>query len=242
MSLTRFAIFRPLQCLNSLSLPFPSSQYLSFFRRNFAEPARCLGTAHLDEVAATFSHIIKSVLPHESNGSIAHHVQSIVFSRFSINVPAAWCFLDSNEGGLGINNPILELLPLRQSFANVETFSSCLEEDIVTYDAANNLWDDGEEESLFGGFVPREEYDAGRETQSPSWGARWDDLQKVGIAEYPLLYSGIRTGSRNSQAWLVELYKDELGEYFGGLEVADSEMIPTGLLKAFRSSKVAWEQ
>ena len=87
--------------------------------------------------------------------------------RFGVkDVPAGWCFIPIAEGGLGIVNPIVNLLTVRPSFegtfAPEEAFEKCKVRDKDLYEGAKTRWLAGEGEGKGEIFLRELEQEAGR--------------------------------------------------------------------------------
>lgn len=221
-------------------------QYLEFFRRNFAQPSHCFGRTHADEVVATFGRIQREVFA-ETGGSVVRAIQAMVETRFGINdVPAGWCFMPVAQGGLGVVDPIVDILTVR---ANVkekpeEEFQECMKEDENTYSVYKASWLGGAGEGTELDFMPWDEYVLGRETKSLDWGQAWTYLQVVApsrsIARSTVLGNDWYNRS-DVEKWIVSLYADEIMEKFGDLKIVEPTLIPVGMLSALRSAKIAWD-
>jgi hypothetical protein len=226
-------------------------KYLEFFRRNFGQPSHCFGRAHADEVIQTFTRIYNDVFS-ETNGSVVKHVQSVVQTRFGIkDVPAGWCFMPVSEGGLGIINPIVDLLTVRENVDEEPSgaFAKRMKEDQVAYLAAEARWLGGAEWLGSAGvstdetFMPFSEYILGRETAMMTWGAVWEHLQRVADSRSLHIVAGDPKWRDRSDAerWVTAVYEEEIKARFGDLKIVEPTLIPVGMLSAFRSAKIAWD-
>lgn len=227
------------------------NKYVEWMRRNFAQPANCFGTAHADEVISTFGRIYREVFA-DANGSVVQHLQTVLKERFGVtDIPPGWVFLPTASGGLGVVNPIVDVLVTRRALSvpPSEKLARRMRDDKVEYDGKRDAWHTA---STAGGgpddFMPWEEYILGRETAMKWWGATWKSMQEV-----PEPYATVdRKGTAavndedwhsrtSSEKWDISLYGNELVEKFGSLQTVEPTLIPVGLLSTFRSSKVAWD-
>lgn len=224
------------------------NKYLEFFRRNFAQPANCFGEVHADEVIATFGRIYREVFS-KTDGSIVEQIRSMVEARFGIqDIPAGWCFIPSSEGGLGIVNPIVDLLTVRDNIADTPTeeFTALITQDSVSYKNAEDSWLAGAGESTDKSFMPFSEYILGRQTALSSWGSKWNYLQQVADASFipqtGTVLEDRKWHSRSStEKWVMSVYADDIKKRFGNLQIVEPTLIPVGMLSAFRDAKVVWD-
>lgn len=94
-------------------------------------------------------------------------IQTMVQSRFGVkDVPAGWCFIPAAEGGLGVVNPIVDLLTVRKDLPDdpSDAFRVQMKQDLVVYQSLESSWLSGAGEGSDKNFIPFEEYILGRET------------------------------------------------------------------------------
>jgi hypothetical protein len=179
------------------------------------------------------------------------HIQSIVEKRFGINdVPAGWCFMPVSEGGLGVINPIVDLLTVRDNVDKEpsEAFAERIQKDFVAYKSAEGAWLGGAGEGTDKSFMSFEEYILGRETVFSTWGHVWHRLQNVASPRGLHQVAGDATWGDAKwynrscvDQWVAAVYEQEIKSRFGDLKIVEPTLIPVGMLSAFRSAKIAWD-
>ena len=174
------------------------------------------------------------------------HIQSIVEKRFGIkDVPASWCFMPVSEGGLGVINPIVDLLTVRDNVDEEpsEAFAEQIQKDFVAYKSAEGAWLGGAGEGTDKTFMPFDEYILGRETVFSTWGNVWQRLQNVASARSLHQVAGDAKWYNRSfvDKWVTAVYEEEIKSRFGDLKIVEPTLIPVGMLSAFRSAKIAWD-
>lgn len=93
-----------------------------FFSHTFGEPAHCFGLHHVDSILETYQMMQKflfdetSVSSQNSHGAV-NHVKHIIKERFGVDVPDAFVHLPERLGGLGLRNPFVPILTIRESIA-----------------------------------------------------------------------------------------------------------------------------
>ncbi|KAF4992916.1 hypothetical protein FGRMN_6860 [Fusarium graminum] len=91
-----------------------------FFSHTFGEPAHCFGLHHVDSILETYQMMQKflfSEVSHSSNGNhgAVNHVKRAIEERFGVVVPDAFVHLPERLGGLGLRNPFVPILTIRES-------------------------------------------------------------------------------------------------------------------------------
>lgn len=198
---------------------------------------------------STFGRIQRGIFP-STGGSVVEHIRETIKKRFGVtDIPAGWCFLPISEGGLEIVNPIINILTVRPSLVQDPSvaFSERKKTDEEDYSKAEEVWRSGGGEGNSDTFMSWDEFILGRETASIGWGDVWKSLQVV-AAPVHLSQAGAAAGDGNWHArstvgkWVMLLYADEILQRFGTLKIVEPTLIPVGMLSAFRSSKIAWDQ
>ncbi len=85
-----------------------------FFSHTFGEPGRCFGQAHVDAILKTCKRIQDSIFP---DSNVCKHLKGLIEERFQVkDIPDAFFFLPETLGGLGIRNPFIGPLLVREGF------------------------------------------------------------------------------------------------------------------------------
>jgi hypothetical protein len=88
--------------------------YIRFIARNLGgRPSNSFGQAHVDQMIAALSRVQKELFEGED---ILGHLKKMVAQRFGVDdAPLGWYFMPNALGGLGLHNPLVELLALREN-------------------------------------------------------------------------------------------------------------------------------
>jgi hypothetical protein len=93
-----------------------------FFSHTFGEPAHCFGLQHVDSILETYQLMQRflfsegSYSSQSSHGAV-NHVKRMIRDRFGADVPDAFVHLPERLGGLGLRNPFVPILTIRESIA-----------------------------------------------------------------------------------------------------------------------------
>ncbi|KXG53372.1 reverse transcriptase [Penicillium griseofulvum] len=119
-----------------------------FFKNTFGEPAYCFGRPHIDAILASYEKMYKSIFGTKTNngnsGTLTEYLRNEISSRFGVSdVPDAFFFLPEKLGGLGVRNPFVSIVPLRQQLQKspqelVELF---LNSELAEYDTAKRKFE-----------------------------------------------------------------------------------------------------
>ncbi|KAF5672312.1 ubiquitin ligase [Fusarium heterosporum] len=91
-----------------------------FFSHTFGEPAHCFGLHHVDSILETYQMMQKFLFSDVSDSiqgshGAVNHVKSMINDRFGVVVPDAFVHLPERLGGLGLRNPFVPILTVRES-------------------------------------------------------------------------------------------------------------------------------
>ncbi|PLB54036.1 hypothetical protein P170DRAFT_397036 [Aspergillus steynii IBT 23096] len=93
-----------------------------FFKSNFGQPAYCFGRPHVDEILKTYEKMNRVLFESQGpeNGStLTEHLRQMIKSRFGVSdVPDAFFFLPEKLGGLGLRNPFVPVLLVRDNMGD----------------------------------------------------------------------------------------------------------------------------
>ncbi|KAI1438585.1 hypothetical protein GGR50DRAFT_685279 [Xylaria sp. CBS 124048] len=237
-----------------------------FFSHTLGEPAFCFGLKHVDSVLQIYQRmqkvLFKSTSPsHGSDGNqpttednVVDYLKSRIEERFGLSdVPDAFIFLpekmvsDEREEYekarkelAKLNSPELRLARLRDLYPDnlwFENGRAILDKALIP----------GQDDQ----FMSFEEYTRHRELTSDllrkAYQRLLDSPTQTGAYLEPfvtdaLLSAGIKESSNASKLlqiqWVLQLYRDELKERWGGSRLVDSKSLPLGLLAMMRRKGV----
>ncbi|CAG9949799.1 unnamed protein product [Clonostachys rosea f. rosea IK726] len=88
-----------------------------FFSHTFGEPAFCFGDGHVESILDTYREMQKALF-NEGNATdigVVEYLKGVIRDRFGVNdVPDAFIYLPEQFGGLGLTNPFVRLLEIRE--------------------------------------------------------------------------------------------------------------------------------
>ena len=88
-----------------------------FFSYTFGEPANCLGREHLDATLEAHTEMQRYLFNNADTGkTVVEHVKHKISTDFSIppeSIPDSFLYMPESLGGLGLKNPFISLLMLR---------------------------------------------------------------------------------------------------------------------------------
>lgn len=84
-----------------------------FFSHTFGEPANCFGREHVDAILNTYKRMQEAIFP---DSNVSTYLKDMITERFGItDVPDAFIFLPESLGGLGVRNPFISPLLVREN-------------------------------------------------------------------------------------------------------------------------------
>lgn len=93
-----------------------------FFSNNFAKPAMCFGRDHIDMAVSTLSRIERTLFSKylsktvENEVSVTSYLRSVIADRYNVhNLPEGFFYYPVELGGLGLLNPYIRLLAMREN-------------------------------------------------------------------------------------------------------------------------------
>ncbi|CAG7987690.1 unnamed protein product [Penicillium nalgiovense] len=101
-----------------------NSYFGRFFTNNFAKPAICFGRDHIDMAIATLSRIERTLFnktsddktPSDQINGVTDYLRTVIAERFDIHdLPDGFFYYPIELGGLGLLNPFIRLLAMRES-------------------------------------------------------------------------------------------------------------------------------
>lgn len=91
-----------------------------FFKSNFGQPAYCFGRPHVEDILKTYEKMNRVLFASdpETRSTLTEHLREMIQTRFNVSdVPDAFLFLPEKLGGLGLRNPFIPVLLVRDSDA-----------------------------------------------------------------------------------------------------------------------------
>ena len=91
-----------------------------FFSHTFGEPAFCFGGDHVDSILATYQWMQRVLFNADedavaSSVGVVDHIKGMIQDRFgATEIPDAFIYLPEQLGGLGLRNPFISFLVIRQ--------------------------------------------------------------------------------------------------------------------------------
>jgi hypothetical protein len=167
--------------------------YVRFIARNLGgRPAHGFGAAHVDAMIGTLARVQRSLFKGAAGG-ILDHLREMVAQRFGMtDLPLGWFFVPNTLGGLGLHNPLVELLALRQTIEAdpAGRLKKVMDHEPDDLRRHQEKWDASTSERSHDSQGQRkpwnmtlDEYTSGREAGSPQWGELFNEL-----TEYPEPY------------------------------------------------------
>ncbi|TGO53825.1 hypothetical protein BCON_0117g00180 [Botryotinia convoluta] len=231
-----------------------------FFTTNFGRPAHCFGLAHVEDILTTFSRI-QTQLFSETGGSVTSTLKSMLHARFGVeNIPEGYLYFPMSMGGLDLKSPFVPLYLIRDQVEGnpdkiMDTFFT---EERHSYERAKKQYDDGDvwssrprrdKELDLEGFPSFEEYTQYRERTSRALHSAYDQLMDeprecaVDVMVGRVVQGGKweTRGMTNYQKWILQLYGADMEERFGGINVVEKGLLPTGMVGMFRESRFKWQ-
>ncbi|KAK3378239.1 hypothetical protein B0H63DRAFT_502624 [Podospora didyma] len=193
-----------------------------FFASHFGRPANCYSRAHVDSMLATFQRIQARLFP-DHPGGVGEYLKGMMASRFKLqpaDIPDGYLYLPTSLGGLGLLNPFVPLLIVKDSAIEnpakiMDDF--CDKEEFETSEALGRAYESLMEEPTQISIRLKGDVKASL-TSDEEW---------YGFTEY--------------EQWIVQLYHKSMVALFGGLSIVDEGLLPTGLMTMLRQSRFRWQ-
>ncbi|EAW12386.1 uncharacterized protein ACLA_063540 [Aspergillus clavatus NRRL 1] len=117
-----------------------------FFTNNFGQPAYCFGRDHVDLILSTYQKMQNTLFNDNGRSStVTEHLRKMIETRFRItNVPDAFFFFPQQLGGLGLRNPFISTLLVRDDLEStpVQLMDEYKESERKAYLEAKKTFDD----------------------------------------------------------------------------------------------------
>ncbi|KAI9163662.1 putative ubiquitin-protein ligase [Paramyrothecium foliicola] len=190
-----------------------------FFGHTFGEPAFCFGVDHVDAILKTYRWMQEFLFADDaistgSNLGVVNHIKRMIKQRFGVtDIPDAFIYLPEDLGGLGLRNPFISILVLREDLERCSPsniIQQFLDDEAAAYKLFKKSFDGFasvdariaramsmtlSERMLrevlspneLDEFFSVEEYRKGRETNSAAFLQAYQTLHKVPKANTPVL-------------------------------------------------------
>lgn len=224
------------------------------------QPANCFGAQHITAMKAMFLHVYKRVF---QEGNLTSHVRNQIkqrFPSFTGSVLDAFIFLPVELGGLGAQNPFVNLAQLHGqmpkdprnimiTFLNVERM--VYRDAKMSFQQGHTRVSVDNKYQATGDFLQFAEYIRRREEASPELLEAYNILLKqpkpgkVQISDEVRAMLGRGEDLKSyspDKLYLLELYKDELVQNFGGLRIVEKKLLPTGMVRLARKQRIKWKE
>ncbi|TVY73313.1 hypothetical protein LSUE1_G008324 [Lachnellula suecica] len=237
-----------------------------FFSNNFGKPAECYSRAHVDMLLDTFARIQEKLFS-RTGGSVTSTIKQMITERFGVHdIPEGYLYFPSSMGGLDLKSPFVDLYLVRNKVGvdPDKWMDDFFEREIAAYQRSKALFEKGEVpgraslkysiEAEFRGqeFLSFEDYTKYREVGDPWLGSAYRGLLKEPVdqrvtftADVQSLYSrlpGTATAKlKEYYWWIIQLYAPEMIPRFGGLNIVEKGLLPTGMVSMFRESRFKWQ-
>ncbi|CAG7916622.1 unnamed protein product [Penicillium olsonii] len=250
-----------------------------FFTNNFAKPAVCFGRDHIDMAISTLNRIERTLFNKgadaESNkpvSGVAEYLRAVIGERFNIqNLPDGFFYYPVELGGLGLLNPFIRLLAMRENIKTTPRkllHKATLKEEVEYETAKEHFKKNGGADSTGSGvdfgpgdFMSFEEYTRYPETFSGPLRDVYNQLNEVPQEKKVPLTLGFSReqdslGNDVSQkasitdswgqmtpywCWVAELYYEEMVQTYGSLAAVNREFMPLGVVKTLREGRFRWQ-
>ncbi|KAG4428766.1 hypothetical protein IFR05_015754 [Cadophora sp. M221] len=233
-----------------------------FFSNNFGKPSNSFGLAHVDMLLETFARI-QAKLFAKTGGSVTSTLKQLLSDRFGVSdIPEGYLYFPMSMGGLDLKSPFIDLYLIRGSICSrpdvyMDNFFGAEE---VEYNVAKKAFENGTHGrgvpadysplKMYGDddFFTIEEFTRYREQTSLSLVSAYESLTKVPRVENVEATLEVK-GAIGTEwralspyhQWVIQLYSANMIARFGGLNVVEKGLLPTGMVTMFRESRFKWQ-
>lgn len=229
-----------------------------FIANNFGQPAICLGRPHIDMALEAFEKIQEKLFDTEGvlGNNVTEHLRGKLAVLFGAeDMPDGFFYFPVETGGLGLQNPFIPLMVLRESSPNdpKEHIERALEYEKDEYNRVKKQYEDGTWKlirKLTGEFISFKEYMRYLEETSGHLRIAYETLLRAPEAHCIKPASGAsRTAVEDPcrgfnspySQWLSQLYGSEIVRRFGGLSMGEKRFLPIGLIDMLKEEKIRWQ-
>ncbi|PMD65044.1 uncharacterized protein K444DRAFT_640724 [Hyaloscypha bicolor E] len=219
-----------------------------FFTNNFGKPANCFGLSHVDMMLETFSRI-QSKLFASTGGSVTSTLKNMISERFEVDdIPEGYLYFPMSMGGLDLKSPFVNLYLIRDTImkkpdAALDQFFLDEEKE---YRVAKANFERGNSFLDSESFMTFEEFTRYREQTSKHLYTAYSKLIEEPVEDEVTVTTDVANentrGRMNSyNRWIIQLYAPDMMSRFGGLNVVEKGLLPTGMVSMFRESRFKWQ-
>jgi hypothetical protein len=223
-----------------------------FFTINFGRPANCNGRAHVDMMLDTFEKIQRKLFADVPGGSVTNAVKNMLAERFdAYDIPEGYLYFPMNLGGLDLRNPFIGLYQIRDHLSCDPNWimDNFFDEEEAAYRRAKERFESGlvshSNKIKDENFMTLEEYTRYREQTSSELGNAFrklmvepsEDGAKMTKDVAGVIEEGDWRMMKPYHQWVLGLYASEMIAKFGGLNVVEKGLLPTGMVSMFRQSR-----
>ncbi|GIK05437.1 hypothetical protein Aspvir_009547 [Aspergillus viridinutans] len=240
-----------------------------FFTSNFGQPAFCFERDHVDLILATYEKVQKALFNTHGRASIVtEHLRHIIEERFGVSeIPDAFFFFPEQLGGLGLRNPFVSTLLVRDELSStpVQLINDYKENEKQAYLDAKNKFEEltvrerfqlyqevlpgaesGEtpvpDRSELSTFMSFEEYARFRESTDNHLRVLYMKLMFQVSSALEKVQSQIDYPVGNNELkWILQLYANEPLRLLGGLSLVDKRFLPVGVLAMVKGKRFTWQ-
>ena len=242
-----------------------------FFGNTLGDPAKCLGTEHVDSILETHKRIQDGLFGGNRAENLTQYLRNTISDRFGVeDVPDAFFYFPEELGGLNVRDPFVPLLLVRNDLSDPDKlFRNYLDEEWKRQEAAKlafeKLGESGRRKRMTGIFPHRiqradmeatfkegeqdrfmspDEYTRARETTDGFLTHLYQTLRSEPYADAIVLTDQWASGVPQgllSTSWTVELHRVDVLRRCGKLEMIDQAFLPLGCLEMMRKKKVTWQ-
>ncbi|KAL8719983.1 MAG: hypothetical protein Q9225_003100 [Loekoesia sp. 1 TL-2023] len=202
--------------------------------------ANCFGAQHVVQMQSVFAHVYERVF--QGRGITSHLRKQIRqrFPSFTDDVLDAFIFLPIELGGLGVRNPFINLGQLRKISKDPETvMTAFLKAEVAAYATAQKA-----SRQPFQEYIQRREYASKELLEAYETLLKRPEPNKVHISNEVKEMLGGKEAVKSYSSydlWLLEIYKEDLIQKFGGLRIVESKLLPIGMVKLARKQRIKWK-
>lgn len=201
-----------------------------------------------------------------SDTSVVQYLKNTIEERFGVkDIPDGYFYFPTNLGGLELHNPFINLVQLRDAVYDdpdsALSYVKLAEDD--AYRHAKHIFENGPPNNTFlyntpklvpedkDQFMSFEEFTRHREEFSATHKGNicsvFEELLRQPAAQTVTLSTNDITlfnkhGMKTDYwQWIALLYKDDMINRFGSLDIVDKALLPTSMISLYRSGRVKWQ-